>query len=105
MGNGEGLEVDVVVDLVEGMILLVEGWLNFIIFIVVVDKGSMWDLGNSFYMNKIVVEVEVKSVIDIIKLFFLNFYNIVEVLGCNVEDFIVFVFDKFWYMFFIEEIW
>lgn len=104
VGNSEGPEVDVAVDPVEGTTLLAEGRPNSITSIAVADKGSMWDPGNSFYMNKIVVEAEAKSAIDITKSPSSNLYNIAEVLGRNVEDLTVFVLDKPRHMSLIEEI-
>jgi len=104
IGNGEGPEVDVAVDPVEGTNLLAEGRPNSITSIAVADKGSMWNPGNSYYMNKIVVEEEAKNAIDITKSPSSNLYNIAEALGRNVEDITVFVLDKPRHTSLIEEI-
>ena len=104
VGNGEGPEVDVAVDPVEGTTLLAEGRPNSITSIAVADKGSMWDPGNSFYMNKIVVEAEAKNAIDITKSPSSTLYTISEALGRNLVDLTVFFLDKPRHMSPIEEI-
>ncbi|NRA50589.1 MAG: class II fructose-bisphosphatase, partial [Phaeodactylibacter sp.] len=104
IGNGEGPEVDVAVDPVEGTTLLAEGRPNAITSIAVADKGTMWNPGNSFYMNKIVVEADAKDAIDITKSPSTNLYNIAEALNRNVEDLTIFVLDKPRHTSLIEEI-
>jgi fructose-1,6-bisphosphatase II len=104
VGSGEGPEVDIAVDPVEGTSLLAEGRPNSITSIAVADKGSMWNPGNSYYMNKILVEAEAKSAIDITKSPSSNLYNIAEALDRNVEDLTVFVLDKPRHTSLVEEI-
>lgn len=104
VGNGNGPEVDVAVDPVEGTTLLAEGRPNSITSIAVAEKGSMWNPGNSYYMNKIVVEAEARHAIDITKSPSSNLYNIAEALERNVEDLTVFVLDKPRHTSLVEEI-
>ncbi len=94
VGTGNGPEVDLAVDPVEGTRLLAEGRPNAISVIAVAEKGSMWNPGQSFYMNKIVVEANARQAIDITKSPSTNLINIAEALDRNVEDLTVFVLDK-----------
>ncbi|TXB67627.1 class II fructose-bisphosphatase [Phaeodactylibacter luteus] len=104
VGTGEGVEVDVAVDPVEGTTLLAEGRPNAIAVIAVAERGSMWNPGNSFYINKIVVGQEARQAIDITKSPSTNLVNIADALGRNVEDLTVFVLDKPRHASLIEEV-
>lgn len=94
VGTGWGPEVEVAVDPVEGTNLLALGRPNSIAVIAMAEKGSMWDPGNSFYMNKLVVEKRAKDVIDITKKPSENLHAIAKALGRNVKDLTVFMLDK-----------
>lgn len=94
VGSGEGPEVDLAVDPVEGTRLLAEGRPNAISVIAAAEKGSMWNPGSSFYMDKIVVEMAARDAIDINKSPSTNLVNIAEALNRQVEDLTVFVLDK-----------
>lgn len=94
VGNGAGAEVDLAVDPVEGTRLLAEGRPNAVSVIAAAEKGSMWNPGSSFYMDKIVVETLARHVIDINKSPSTNLVNIAEALDRPVEDLTVFVLDK-----------
>lgn len=94
LGNGKGPEVDIAVDPVEGTSLLAEGRPNAIAVLGVADKGSMWDPGNSFYMNKLVVEKKARNAIDIRLSTKENLENIAEALNRPISDLTVFVLKK-----------
>jgi len=94
VGTGSGPEVDLAVDPVEGTRLLADGRPNAISVIAVAERGSMWNPGSSFYMNKLVVEAAARHAIDISKSPSTNLVNISEALDRNVEDLTVFVLDK-----------
>lgn len=94
LGNGHGPEVDIAVDPVEGTSLLAEGRPNAIAVLGVSERGSMWDPGNSFYMDKLVVEKKAKDVIDIRVSPEENLERIAEALGRPVRDLTVFVLKK-----------
>ena len=94
VGNGAGAEVDLAVDPVEGTRLLAQGRPNAISVIAAAEKGSMWNPGSSFYMDKIVVETLAREAIDINKSPSTNLVNIAEALDRPVEDLTVFVLDK-----------
>ena len=94
VGTGFGPEVDVAVDPVEGTNLLALGRPNSIAVLGVAERGSMWNPGNSFYMNKLVVEKKARHVIDISLSPTENLNRIAEALDRNVSDLTVFVLEK-----------
>ncbi|AKK08332.1 class II fructose-bisphosphatase [Corynebacterium testudinoris] len=65
VGNGEGAEVDIAVDPVDGTTLMAEGRPNAISIIAAAERGSMYDPSAVFYMNKIAVGPEAAGTIDI----------------------------------------
>jgi fructose-1,6-bisphosphatase II len=65
VGNGRGPKVDVAVDPVEGTSLLALGRPNAIAVVGVSERGSMFDPGPVFYMDKIAVGRAAAGAIDI----------------------------------------
>jgi fructose-1,6-bisphosphatase II len=65
VGNGEGPEVDVAVDPLEGTRLTALGQPNAIAVIAVAERGTMLFPGAAFYMEKIAVGPEALDAIDI----------------------------------------
>jgi fructose-1,6-bisphosphatase II len=65
VGNGEGPEVDVAVDPLEGTRLTALGQPNAIAVIAVAERGTMLFPGAAFYMEKIAVGPEAIDAIDI----------------------------------------
>src|SRR5213083_806104 len=65
VGNGEGPEVDVAVDPLEGTRLTALGQPNAIAVIAVAERGTMFFPGAAFYMEKIAVGPESTGAIDI----------------------------------------
>ncbi len=94
VGDGNGPQLDVAVDPVEGTRLLALGRPNSIAVIAAARRGSMWRPGPSFYMEKIVVEKAAREAIDIRKSPGENLKNIADALGRDVRDLTVFVLDK-----------
>ncbi len=94
VGSGDGPEVDVAVDPVEGTTLLALGRPNALAVIAVAERGSMWAPGGSFYMNKIVVERQAREAIDITLSPTDNLLRIAEALERDICDLTVFVLDK-----------
>ncbi len=94
VGSGNGMEVDIAVDPVEGTSLLARGEPNSIAVIAMAEKGSMWNPGSSFYMNKIIVGKQAKEAIDITKSPTENLHNVAKALGKHINDLTVFVLDK-----------
>ena len=94
VGSGQGAEVDVAVDPVEGTNLLALGRPNSIAVMAMAEKGSMWNPGDSFYMNKLVVDRRAKDVIDITQSTAANLQAIANALERKVQDLTVFMLDK-----------
>ena len=65
VGDGAGPEVDVAVDPLEGTRLTALGQPNAIAVIAVAERGSMFDPGAAFYMDKIAVGPQAADAIDI----------------------------------------
>ena len=65
VGMGDGPQLDVAVDPVEGTSLLAYGRPNAISTVAVAPRGSMFNPGPSYYMQKLVVAREARDVIDL----------------------------------------
>ncbi|MEM0994711.1 MAG: class II fructose-bisphosphatase [Bacteroidota bacterium] len=104
VGTGEGPQVDIAVDPVEGTTLLAKGQPNSIATLALSEKGSMLTPGSSFYMNKIVVPQAAKGAIDITKSPTENIENIASALDKNVSGLTVFVLDRPRHAALIEEL-
>jgi len=65
VGDGSNPAVDVAVDPIDGTTLTAAGKTNALSVIAVAERGSMFDPGPSFYMNKIAVGPESVGAIDI----------------------------------------
>ena len=65
VGNGQGPLVDVAVDPVEGTTLLANGQPNAISVVAIAPRGSLFDPGPAFYMDKLVVGPEAAGKIDL----------------------------------------
>lgn len=94
VGNGNGPKVDIAVDPVEGTNLLALGRPNSITVLGVADGGSMWNPGNSYYMNKLAVGKEAKDVIDIRLSVTENLNRIAKALDKDISEVTVFILDK-----------
>ncbi|MDR3320265.1 MAG: class II fructose-bisphosphatase [Desulfovibrio sp.] len=104
VGKGGELSLDVAVDPVEGTSLLAYGRPNAISVVAVSPKGSMFNLGPSYYMQKLVVGSEARDVIDLDAPISMNLKNVAKALGKTVQDLVVFVLDKPRHKRLIEEI-
>ncbi|WP_072696100.1 class II fructose-bisphosphatase [Desulfovibrio litoralis] len=94
LGSGNGSEVDVAVDPVEGTNLLAFGRPNSISVVGTSPAGTMYNPGPSHYMRKLVVPNAAKSVVDIDAPVADNLKHIAKALGKDVNDLVVFVLDK-----------
>lgn len=94
LGNGEGLNLDIAVDPVEGTSLMAAGKANAIAVVAATDQNGFWDAGSAYYMNKIVVGAEAKGTIDIRKSTAANLNSIARAKGKGIEEMIVYVLDK-----------
>jgi len=94
VGMGVGPSLDVAVDPVEGTSLLAYGRPNAISVVGVAPKGSMFNPGPSYYMQKLVVAREARNVIDLDAPVKVNLANVAKAMGKSVQDLVVFVLDK-----------
>ena len=94
VGNGEGPEVDVAVDPIDGTTLMAEGRPNSIAVIAVSERGTMYDPSAVFYMNKIAVGPEAKGAIDINQPAAWNINSVAAAKGIDVADLTVVVLDR-----------
>lgn len=94
VGNGNGPEMDIAVDPVEGTNLLANGTPNSIAVIAASKSGSMWVPEDSLYMNKIVVEEQAKAAIDINDTPAENLVRIAQALNREISELTVFVLNK-----------
>ena len=94
VGKGCGPSLDVAVDPVEGTNLLAYGRPNAISVVGVAPRGSMFNPGPSYYMQKLVVAREARDVIDLDAPVNDNLANVAKAMGKRVQDLVVFVLDK-----------
>ena len=94
VGKGAGPSLDVAVDPVEGTNLLAYGRPNAISVVGVAPRGSMFNPGPSYYMQKLVVAREARDVIDLDAPVKDNLFNVAKAMGKKVQDLVVFVLDK-----------
>ncbi len=94
VGSGEAPALDLAVDPVEGTRLLALGRPNAIAVIAAAPRGTMWEPGASFYMDKLVVGEEARDAIDIAATPTENLKRVAEAMQRPVERLTVFVLDK-----------
>lgn len=104
VGMGDGPKLDVAVDPVEGTNLLAYGRPNAISVVGIAPRGSMFNLAQSYYMQKLVVGARAKGVVDLDAPVHVNLERVAKALGKNVRDLMVFVLDKPRHQRLIEEI-
>lgn len=94
LGTGNGPQVDVAVDPVEGTNLLAFGRPNAISVVGVAPAGAMFNPGPSYYMQKLVVPAAAKNVVHLDAPVNENLIRIAKALDKDVDDLVVFVLDK-----------
>ncbi len=94
VGSGEGAEVDVAVDPLEGTRLTALGQPNAIAVIAVAERGTMLFPGAAFYMEKIAVGPEALGAIDIAKTPTENVRAVAKALGKTPRDVRVVVLER-----------
>jgi fructose-1,6-bisphosphatase II len=94
VGNGEGPEVDVAVDPLEGTRLTALGQPNAIAVIAVAERGTMLFPGAAFYMEKIAVGPEAIHAIDIERSPAENVAAVAEALGKTPREVDVVVLER-----------
>ena len=94
IGNGTGPEVDVAVDPVEGTNLLAKGVSNAISVVAVAPKGTMWNPGSAYYMDKLVVGPEGAGQVDLDAPPAENLAAIARTKGVRIEELTVVILDR-----------
>src|SRR6516165_7295195 len=94
VGDGDGPEVDVAVDPLEGTRLTALGMPNAISVIAVAERGSMFFPGAALYMDKIAVGPEAADAIDIEATPTENVERVAEAKGVEVNDLTVVVLER-----------
>ena len=104
VGNGEPPDLDIAVDPVEGTTLVAKGMPNAIATIAAAPRGTLFDPGPMFYMEKIAVGPEAREVIDIQAPIRDNLTRIGRAKGMDVGDLTVVILDRARHKTLIEEI-
>ncbi len=94
VGTGEGAEVDIAVDPIDGTTLMAEGRPNSIAVLAAADRGAMYDPSAVFYMDKIAVGPEAAGKIDIEAPVSHNIQAVAKAKGVRKEDVTVIVLDR-----------
>lgn len=93
VGNGDGPEMDIAVDPIDGTTLLSKGLPGAISVIALSSRGTM-SVPNVFYMDKIAVGPEARDVIDIDAPVKTNIEKVAKVLGKRVDQVTVVLLDR-----------
>lgn len=94
VGTGDGAEVDIAVDPIDGTSLMAEGRPNAISVLAAAERGTMYDPSAVFYMNKIAVGPEATGVIDITAPVAHNIHAVAKAKGIQDADITVVVLDR-----------
>ena len=94
VGAGDGPEMDVAVDPVEGTTLLAEGMPGAIAVIAIAERGALYNWQGIAYMDKLAVGERAKGVIDINAPVAYNVRAVARTLGKQIEDVTVVVLDR-----------
>ncbi len=94
VGNGSGPQVDVAVDPVEGTNLLAKGVHNSIAVLAVSERGTMYQPGPAFYMDKLVVGPTASGTVDLDASVAENLHAIAGAKGMRMEEITVVILDR-----------
>ena len=94
VGDGDGPQVDVAVDPLEGTRLAALGMPNAIAVIAVAERGTMFFPGAALYMNKIVVGADAADAIDIDATPTENVHRVAEAKGMKPNEVTVVVLER-----------
>lgn len=86
LGTGEGPEIDIAVDPIDGTRLMAHGLGGAISVVAASDKGSLFNPENLFYLDKIVTGPEAADFIDIEAPAHVNVRRVAKAKGKAVED-------------------
>ncbi|HOV05970.1 MAG TPA: class II fructose-bisphosphatase [Anaerolineaceae bacterium] len=94
LGTGEGPEVDIAVDPIEGTRPLAFGLWNSIATVALAPRGTMFNPGPFVYMNKIAVGPAARNCVDIDAPVSENLFRIAKCKGVKVDDLTVVILDR-----------
>lgn len=94
VGTGEGAEVDIAVDPVDGTTLMAEGRPNAISVIAAAERGSMYDPSAVYYMKKLAVGPDAAGKVDIAAPVDHNIKAVAKTKGVSPSDVTVVVLDR-----------
>lgn len=94
VGNGDGPEMDIAVDPVEGTTLLAEGMPGAIAVIAAAERGTLYNWEGLAYMDKLVVGKEARGAIDIEAPVAVNIRSVARSLGKDISDITVVILDR-----------
>ncbi len=94
LGTGEGPEMDIAVDPVEGTTLLAEGMPGAISVVAAAERNSLYSWEGIAYMDKLVVGEGARGAIDIEAPVAVNIRSVARSLGKEIADITVVVLDR-----------
>ncbi len=94
VGNGSGPQMDVAVDPVEGTNLLAKGVHNSLAVLAVSERGTMYQPGPAFYMDKLVVGPTASGKVDLDASVAENLHAIAGAKGMRMEEITVVILDR-----------
>lgn len=94
LGSGNGPQVDIAVDPIDGTRLLAMGRANSIVTVALSERGTMFDPGPIVYMNKIAVGPRAKGVIDLDAPLEDNLAAVAAAKKADVDDLTVVILDR-----------
>ncbi|HSJ29628.1 MAG TPA: class II fructose-bisphosphatase [Acidimicrobiia bacterium] len=94
VGNGQGQEVDVAVDPVEGTTLVAYGMPGALAVLAVAERGAMFSPNSMVYMEKIAVGPEAKGAIDLDAPVERNLARVAKAKDSDVNDLTVIILDR-----------
>jgi fructose-1,6-bisphosphatase II len=94
VGNGEGAEMDIAVDPIDGTRPLANGTWSALATVALAPRGSLFDPGPFLYMDKIAVGPQAKGKVDINAPVKNNLAAIAEANGKSIEDVTVMILDR-----------
>ncbi|WP_165070925.1 class II fructose-bisphosphatase [Paludisphaera rhizosphaerae] len=94
LGTGDGPQVDVAVDPIDGTKLVAGGMANAVAVVAVSERGTMFDPGPCFYMEKLAAGREAADAIDVAAPIEDNVRKVAAAKGMDVEDLTVAIQDR-----------
>ena len=93
VGSGEGTELDVALDPLEGTNIVAQGRANALAVVAIAEKGGFLRVPDT-YMEKIAVGPKAKGAVDLSLSPEQNLHNIADAMKCYVEDLTVVLLDR-----------